>query len=320
MDAATPWPTEPAKPVAALKGHTGGVTALAFSPDRELLASASRDGTGRVWNVAAKKPGDRGVFRQQGDPFHALAFSPSGRLLAAGSGAPDGIVRLYDVTDKSPREVAALRGAGGPVEALAFSPDGALVAGGGGDRTLRLWDAAPGTRGDARALLPGHTGPIRAVAFAPDGRGVATAAEDKTVRLWSVSRIRSSGRAVLPHDGEVDSVAYSPDGKVLATVCRGRGVKLWDLTAAAPTARADLGADSAWVRLVLIAPEPEVLVGVGEGGRVVHWELKTGKPARGWEVPGGPASAFALTPDGRYLARGAADGAVGVFRVAEKRT
>jgi hypothetical protein len=39
-----------------------------------------------------------------------------------------------------------------------------------------------------------------------------------------------------------------------------------------------------------------------------------------WELPAGRALSVALTPDGRYLARGMADGTVEVFRVAEKRS
>src|SRR5438874_1458608 len=89
-----------------------------------LLASASRDGTGRVWELGSKRPGDRGAFRQHGDPFRALAFAPNGRVVAAGSGTPNGLIWLYDVSGKGPLESGVLRGARGAVDALAFSPDG----------------------------------------------------------------------------------------------------------------------------------------------------------------------------------------------------
>jgi WD40 repeat protein len=312
-------PAGPAKRVAGLSGHTGAVLALAFSPDRGLLASAGRDGAGRVWDVAKGKPGGRGAFCQHGDPLHALAFSPNGRLLAAGSGAPNGLVWLYDVTEPDPREVAVLRGAKGPVDALAFSPDGRLVAGSGEDRVLRVWEAGPGSRGDARALLVGHTSPIRAIAFAPDGRGVATAARDATVRLWALGGIRSSERAALPHDGEVAAVTYFPDGRTLATACPGRAVRLWDLSGVRPSVRAELEGPSGGVRLLLASTGAGALVGVGEGPWVAHWDLRTGRLVREWELPEGPVSAVALTPDGRYLGRGTANGAVEVYRVAEKR-
>jgi WD40 repeat protein len=319
LAAGAPPATGPAKLVATLRGHVGPITALAFTSDRSLLASGSRDGTGRVWDVAARKPGERSVLPQHGEPFHSLAFAPNGRLLAAGSGAADGLVRMFDVSDGEPREVGVLRGARGPVDALAFSPDGRLVAAAGEDRTLRIWEHGPGSRGEARTILAGHTGPVRALAFAPDGQGVATASRDGTVRVWALSRIRSWERAALPHGVEVAAVAFGPNGKTLATACRGGAVRLWDLAAVKPSVRAEFDAPPGGVRVLLVAPDSGALVGVGEGPRVVNWDLTTGRPVREWELPGGTTSSAALTPDGRYLGRGTADGAVEVYRVAEKR-
>ncbi|HJZ60194.1 MAG TPA: hypothetical protein VKE74_34950, partial [Gemmataceae bacterium] len=115
-----------AKQIANLRGHLGGIIGLAFSPDRCLIASSSRDGTGRVWEVASKKPGERGSIRQHGDPFHALVFAPNSRMLAVGSGTQSGQVWLYDLSGKTPQETAVLKGGKGSVDALAFSPDGKL--------------------------------------------------------------------------------------------------------------------------------------------------------------------------------------------------
>jgi WD40 repeat protein len=203
------------------------------------------------------------------------------------------------------------------VAALAFSPDGKLIAGGGEDQTLRIWEPAPSFRGDSRALLLGHTRPITAITFSPDGQTVATASQDKTVRFWTIGRIRSTQRAVLNHPDEVSCVVFAPDGKTAATACRDGRVRLWDATAINPTVRTEFSGPPG-LRLLMV-PEPGTLVGVGDGTRVVNWNLWTGKALREWSVPGNPASGVALTADGRYLARGTATGAVELLRVAEKR-
>ena len=70
---------------------------------------------------------------------------------------------------------------------------------------------------------------------------------------------------------------------------------------------------------MLVTPDSGVLVGVGEEARVVNWDLRTGELVGEWGLPGEPGTAVSLTRDGRYLGRGATDGAVDVFRVAEKR-
>jgi WD40 repeat protein len=310
-----PWPVAKAEQVATLGGHTGGVAALAFTPDRCLLAVAPRNGPARLWNLAGPQPRERGNLGPGDTRFATLAFSPNSRLVACGSASPDGLTWLYDVTEKEPQSAGLLKGARGPVGAIAFSPDNKQAAGGGDDRSLRVWDV-PSPKGDPRVQLLGHTGAIRALAFSPDGQGIATAALDGTVRVWALSRIRSWERVKLPHPGEVTTLAYAPDGKSLATAGKDGVIRLWDPTAFKPVPRVELKAAGP-VHVVLMTAD--TLVSVGDGPRVTHWDVFGAKPLREWEVPGGPASAVAITVDGRYLAAGTAGGTVGVFRVAEKR-
>jgi len=313
------WPTNPAKRVASLTGHAGNHAPLAFTTDRCLLAAGGRDGAARVWDVAGT-PGVRVTFGGGVDRFRSLAFSPTSRQLVAGSGGLDGTIRVYDVSDDDPHEVAVLRGARGPIEAVAFSPDGKQVAAAGDDRTLRAWEPIAGSRCEPWAQLLGHTATVRALAFAPDGQGVATASRDGTVRLWAMSRIRSREWAILPHPGEVTCVAFSPDGKTLASAAQDGVIRLWDPTALKPTARAELHAQSGSIRHLLITSDSRLLVSVGEGPRVMNWDLNTGRPVCEWEVPAGTLTGAAVTQDGRYMAAAKSDGTVDVYRIAEKRS
>jgi WD40 repeat protein len=96
----------------SLKGHTAAVEALAFSPDRRLLASGGRDGAGHLWDVASSsKPGAYTVFRKSGEGFRSLAFSPNGRILAAGF--TTNLISLYDVDSKTAQQIRLLRGGEG---------------------------------------------------------------------------------------------------------------------------------------------------------------------------------------------------------------
>src|SRR5262249_52819751 len=111
--------------------------------------------------------------------IRAVAFSPAGRLLAAGTRY--GLVKVWDVPGG--REIATLRGHAGEVWAVAFSPDGRTLASGDGDWNrpgeVKLWDTA--TWRERPGL--GRAGDALCWAFAPRGRALAAGSWDRTVKL-----------------------------------------------------------------------------------------------------------------------------------------
>jgi hypothetical protein len=160
-----------------LRGHTGTVGTVAFSPDGTRVLTGSWDNTARLWDAAtgtavATLAGHTGFVA-------AVAFSPDGTRVLTGS--EDNTARLWDAATGT--AVATLAGHTASVRAVAFSPDGTRVLTGSEDKTARLWDAATGR---AVATLAGHMERVWAVAFSPDGTRVLTGSLDNTARLWSV--------------------------------------------------------------------------------------------------------------------------------------
>lgn len=307
----------PITPVATLRGFAGGCTTLVFSRDRSLLASAGGDTDGRLWEISSN-PRERSRFGEGMTRISALAFSPNGRTLVVGSGTLDGRIKLLDITEKLPREIVTLRGPRGAVSTVAVSPDNKRVAAGGEDRTLRIWEAGPTFGEDATNQLLGHTGRIRLIAFAPDSQMVATASADASVRVWTLSRIRSSQRAIFPHSCEVKCLAWSPDGKWIATGDQAGIVRIWEAAAVKTSASHELPMPIANLGLLAFTLDSRTLVTVSE--TMVHnWDPHTGQLMREWSLPTAELVSAALTVDGRYLATGKADGVISIFRVADKR-
>lgn len=161
--------------VLRLSGHVKEVCGLEFAPDGSRIATASNDGTVRIWNTTNGK--EETVLAADPLGVESVAFSPDGLSLAsAGHG---GDVLLWNRLSSS--LVRRLKGHGQTVRALAFSPDGLRLASGGHDRTARLWEL----EGNGVTVLR-HESSVLALSFAPDGKTLLTETERAETTFWQV--------------------------------------------------------------------------------------------------------------------------------------
>ena len=161
-----------------LAGHTGSVSALAFTPDGSTLLTGATDRTARVWDLSRGTASSRTLGPHSGG-VTAVAISDDGRSLATGAWDKRARVWSADAPDRPP---VVLAGHTGPVWSLAFSPGGDALATASDDRSVRVW---PIDDHDDPVVLTGHTAPVRAVAFRPGGALLASAGDDGTIRLWN---------------------------------------------------------------------------------------------------------------------------------------
>jgi tetratricopeptide (TPR) repeat protein len=194
---------------------------VAFRRDGRQLASASNDGTVKLWDVDSGR--EVRTLRGHTAAVRSVAFDPGGTRLA--SAGADGTVRLWDLSGG--QELHTLRGHKGPVLSVAFHAGGRSLASSGTDGTVRLWDAATGQE---MRVLRGHADQVPAVAFSPDGRRLASGGLDHMIKIWDLD----SGQETLTLRGDgtiVYSVAFSPNGRWLASAGVGQEIQLWDAAA-----------------------------------------------------------------------------------------
>jgi WD40 repeat protein len=244
-----------------LRGHHDSVSSVAFSPNGEILATASDDQTVRLWKVGSGQL--VATLSGHRDIVNDVAWSADGLLATAAS---DGViiwkVSSADGHGANPRIMHRLLERH-QVNSVAFDPEGISLATADENGTLAIWDV---TSGQMKTSFTAHVGPIRKVAFSPvRGSGLlATAGVDKTARLWDV---RNRKIQEFSHANVVTDVAFSPDGKRLATASLDKKVKVWEVGSDEPLT---IISHSAEVTSVAFGPPDGMVMAAGTSDHTVH--------------------------------------------------
>lgn len=339
-DTARVWNADTGKTLFELLGHKNVVNSVAFSPDgKEIitaswdgsailweassfhespamsvafshnrLASASQDGTVKIWNTATiplhsmitlpKTPAKT-------DSLWSVAFSPDGERVAAAG--VNGWARVFD---SSGGELFRLSGLVKDVNSIAFGPDGKRLVTAQSDGAVRIWDANSG------AYLFGFIGgddQVSSAIFSPKGDRLATSSADGTVRLWDASGkawpAADDKQFIKRFKDQVLGLAFSPQGTHLAACTLDGTVMVFDLVSGQ-----DFKLDGHRMAVGAVAFDP-----AGKRLATASWD----RTARVWDLashrelflfthPLGVES-VAFSADGKSLATASDDGVVRLY-------
>ena len=270
-------------------GHSGCVTAVAWSPDGTRIASASEDETIQIWNATSGKI----LFTSLGHPrqAHVVAWSPGSRYIA--SGCWGNSVGVWDAA--TGQRVTTYR-SNTVVTTLAWSPDGKYIASASDDK-VRIWDAKTG---ENLFTYRGHFDLVYVVAWSPDGAHIASASGD-TVHIWDSVKRRMgvlSRVTYRSHADAVQTLAWSPDSKCIVSGSRDTSVHVWD-AARGDTVCVYTGHDKP---VKAVAWSGTYVASAGLDQTIQLWDAITGEAMYTYTGHASTVTAVDWSPDGTRIA------------------
>ncbi|KAG2386564.1 hypothetical protein C9374_002308 [Naegleria lovaniensis] len=184
--------------IVSLEGHSNRVWDLSCSSSGNLLASASSDGTVKIWdvkNIIENNGQNRVVnncshsieFNTTGvkSDLYSVEFDPNGKYIA--TGGYDNVVILYDLEKNA--VVKRFEGHRSSVCSVVFNPFGNLLITGGKDKSIKFWDI---TSGECIASIDKHLGEVTGLQVSKTGDKLLSCSKDNLNRLWDVRKLESN--------------------------------------------------------------------------------------------------------------------------------
>ncbi len=296
--------------------HTDNVWGVAWNRDGNLVATASRDHTIKIWDamtgdyLKTLSTGKHGVWKAK--------WSHNGKLIASASDIDetynDQTVKIFDADSYNAKPLFTHTYHQLSVKNVAWSPDDSRLASvsrydkAKDNPNVIVWNLTTGTT----QTLRGHTAAVWGVAWNPvDPNILATASEDKSVIIWDVATGKPT--ATITHTDKLWSLDWDAKGELLA-IGGSFTIKLWN-NKKQQIVRSIDGFDVNIIRSIDISDDGKYILTGGLDKTARIWDAQTGTllvtlaehTDSVWDV--------AWSPDGKYIATGSSDRTAKVWYV-----
>jgi WD40 repeat protein len=284
-----------------LEGHQSIVNRVSFSPDGQLIASTSWDGTLKLWSREGELLHTLPLNKEEElldtlpptqGRSNGVSFSPDGQMIATLGLFPDRTVKLWSREGKLLRLLT--RDHSGDVLSVRFSPDGKRITSIGNDGMVIVWTV----QGKRLQTFTVDTVALHSAHFSPDGKMIATVG--RTVKLWTIQ-----GQLLHTFTGQdkVNDVRFSPDSQTIATTYWDGTAKLW--TIQGQLVRTFKGHRDGVVR-VSFSPDGTLVATASNDKTIKLWNIK-GQLLQTFTGHAKEVNDVSFSPDGKTLASASDD-------------
>jgi WD40 repeat protein/predicted transcriptional regulator len=201
-----------------LFGHSGDVTALAWSANGQNIASGSLDNTTRIWST-----GTWSTIKTfyHSAPVFGISWSKTNLRLAISYG--NGTVEVYNSVGWV--LLKTLSDHLDTVCGLSFSPDGTMLSTGDDLGNIKIWDTTTWNSLKDLDILSG----IKELQWSNDGEKLAACSSNGTISIWDTSTwTAEQSFDATSGDESIESIAWSSDDSKLASSSGEMEVSIWN--------------------------------------------------------------------------------------------
>ena len=273
------------------------VNSAVFSPDGNMIASGSGNGTIRLWNAHTSE--FIKYLEGHTKSVNSVVFGPNGNTLM--STGEDGVC-LWDVNTSEYIDEFQI-----PAVSAAFSPDGntcAIASETGisvrNAHTFQYLESLTRNIGSEDKFRGKDIGSIGSVAFSPDGNTIVSCGGNN-IHLWD-SGTNQFLKTLIGHTESVNRVVFSPDGETIVSVSDDGTIRLWNVHTRKHLKTLMAHADS--VNSVVFSSDGETIASAGNDRTIRLWNANTGELLKTLTGHIENVNTVAFSPDGKTIASG----------------
>ena len=268
--------------------HDGLIKSLSFARDGHVLATASADGTARLWDVRMRPPEPR-IFTNALSVWDAKFSPDSSWFVMTGT---DG-AEIRDTTTGALRHRLPLKGL---ISHLDVSPDGRRIVACAGSGESRVWDAQTG----APIIDPINGVESQYTAFSADGRWFCLVSYLRMVNVYETETGRSVGPTMTNNSSGI-SALFSRDARRLVVPTFSGELEFWSLPDGTRLDRTARHKDLIWT--TVFSPDERLVLTASRDRTAALWEEETGRLVHEFRHEQQVLTA-AFSPDGQRILTG----------------
>lgn len=289
-----------------LRGGTGGVNHVVFSPDGKYIVSAHQDCIIRIWEVFS----GRMIRELKGhtEPISSVSVSPDCKYILSAAGffkSKDHSMRVWSFS--SGELINIIDNHGWSVYYATFSPKGNQILSSSEDRTVGIWE---GLRPLYPHALQAHTWPVKMAVFSPNSNLIVSAAADDNIIIWNAITYEIL-HILTDHVGVVNSVSFSTNGLYIVSASDDKTLRIW--SAQTGDLLQTLQGHTDKVKFAVFSPEGRYIVSVAADKTIRIWDITTGLSIKTLTGHSETVNSICFSSDGKTFVTASDDGSIRVW-------